>query len=128
MYILIIQLQNEHSKPQKLRFNKYILLLLLGVQCCAPSIMHSQSNLVVNADVELYDTCPDNTGQIYRANGWWQYSISTIDYMNVCSSNLTVTTFLPMGGERYLAIGAFLDTSLIKLEFAGDILNTHEQL
>ena len=103
----------EHSKPQKLRFNKYILLVLLGVQCCAPSLMHSQSNLVVNPDVELYDTCPDNTGQIYRANGWWQYSISTIDYMNVCSSNLTVTIpsywgyQLPHSGNGYLHSGTF---------------------
>ena len=98
----------EHSKPQKLRFNKYILLLLLGVQFCAPSIMHSQSNLVVNADVELYDTCPDNVGQITRAIGWWMYSVSSADYFNVCSNNPIATIpsvwgyQIPNSGNGYL--------------------------
>lgn len=71
----------EHSKPQKLRFNKYILLLLLGVQFCAPSLVHSQSNLVVNPDVELFDVCLDNNGKIARAIGWGMYFIITIDYI-----------------------------------------------
>jgi hypothetical protein len=76
--------------------------------------MHSQSNLVVNADVELYDTCPDNVGQISRAIGWWQYSISTVNYLNTCSSNLTVTIpsywghQLPHSGNGYLAAGTLM--------------------
>ena len=81
---------------------------MLGVQCCVPTGVFCQTNLVVNPDVEIYDTCPDAVGQISRAIGWWQYSIATVDYLNSCSSNLTVTipTYwgfqMPHSGNGYL--------------------------
>jgi hypothetical protein len=41
-------------------------------------------NLVPNPSFEIYDTCPDNLGQISRAIGWHD-AIPDGEYFNVCS-------------------------------------------
>lgn len=88
-----------------MKFNSLFVGILLSI----PTFLFGQTNLVFNPDLEIYDTCPDNTGQISRAIGWWQYSIASVNYLNSCSSNLTVTIpsywgyQIPHSGEGYLA-------------------------
>jgi hypothetical protein len=95
-------------KQLKLRFFSLIKIFFVGMQFCIPTGVFCQTNLVVNPDVELYDTCPDNTGQIYRAIGWWQYCYATTDYLNSCSLSPIMTIpsawgyQLPESGNGYL--------------------------
>lgn len=49
-----------------------------------------QNNLVFNGDFEIYDTCPDNLGQVERCSGWWQPTEATSDYFNACSTTLGI--------------------------------------
>ena len=97
----------EPLKQLKLKFNN----LLVGILLSIPTFLFGQTNLVFNPDVEIYDTCPDNTGQISRALGWWQYSQATVNYFNTCSSNWTVTIpsyigyQMPHSGNGYLMAG-----------------------
>ena len=74
-----------------MRYIPFTLILFLEIIFFSSEVF-CQTNLVVNPDIEIYDTCPDNQGQISRANGWWQFGVgSTTDYFNKCSSNSTVT-------------------------------------
>jgi hypothetical protein len=50
-------------------------------------LIFGQTNLVQNPSFEIYDTCPNNIGQIYLAIGWFNSGTSTVDYFNQCSSN-----------------------------------------
>lgn len=68
----------------------FFILLVIDSQ-----LGKSQFNLVSNPSFELYDTCPDNLGQIKRAIGWLTAK-NTPDYFNVCS-----TDTLPSG--QYIA-------------------------
>jgi hypothetical protein len=98
-----------HLKQLKLKFFKLIKLFFVGVQICIPTRVICQTNLVVNPDIEIYDSCPDNTGQISRATGWWQFGQdATTDFFNTCSLN-PITTIpsawgyqLPHSGNGYL--------------------------
>ena len=57
-----------------------------------------QYNLVPNPSFELYDTCPNNGGQLRYALYWTNPLISTSpDYLNACSSNFGA----PMNGYGY---------------------------
>jgi hypothetical protein len=97
----------EILKNSRLIVRCLICLLLI----CIPTGIFGQTNLVFNPDVEIYDTCPDNVGQISRALGWWQYSHATVNYFNTCSSNPTVTIpsywgyQMPHSGNGYLVVG-----------------------
>ncbi len=107
----VFNLQMETLKQLKLRFFSLIKISFVGMQLCVPTGVFCQTNLVVNPDIEIYDTCPDNTGQISRANDWWQYSGATSNYFNTCSSNWTVTIpsywgyQMPHSGNGYLNAG-----------------------
>lgn len=46
----------------------------------------AQTNLVPNPSFEIFDTCPDNLGQISRANGWFSSKPSP-DYFNSCANS-----------------------------------------
>ncbi|MFH2141222.1 MAG: T9SS type A sorting domain-containing protein [Bacteroidota bacterium] len=43
-------------------------------------------NLVPNPSFEIYDTCPNGLGQVYKVNGW-NIRINTPDYFNSCNSS-----------------------------------------
>jgi hypothetical protein len=45
---------------------------------------YSQVNLVPNPSFEVYDTCPNNAGQIYYSVPWFQPTMGTSDYLNSC--------------------------------------------
>lgn len=114
----------EILKNSRLIVRCLICLLLI----CIPTGVFCQTNLVVNPDVEIYDTCPDNTGQISRALGWWQYSQATVNYFNTCSSNWTVTIpsyigyQMPHSGNGYLHAGILVVNKPINfMVYYGDI-------
>ncbi len=90
-----------------MRYIPFTLILFLEIIFFSSEVF-CQTNLVVNPDVEIYDTCPDNPDQIFRATGWWQYCAGTTDYFNSCSSN-PITTIpsawgfqTPESGNGYL--------------------------
>ncbi len=63
-------------------------LFFLSALLLLPRFGIAQENLVVNPNCDIYDTCPDNMGQIARTNGWWKYDFfGTPDYLNDCSSH-----------------------------------------
>ncbi len=51
-----------------------------------------------NPSFEIYDTCPTNAGQIYRAAGWSNYGYD-VDYCNPCAS--PTTWGVPQNVEGY---------------------------
>jgi hypothetical protein len=94
-----------------LRYIPFTLILFLEIIFFSSEVF-CQTNLVVNPDIEIYDSCPDATGQIDRAVGWWQFGMgSTTDYFNSCSSD-PITTIpsawgyqLAESGTGYLHAG-----------------------
>lgn len=96
-------------KHIRLVFNKQRIILLLGAFLYAPFCALNQVNLVVNQNCDVFDTCPETTGQISRATGWWTFdSWGTPDYFNVCGVNppVTIPSYfgyqLPLSGEGYI--------------------------
>src|SRR5437868_3489465 len=57
-----------------------ILFLIFTFQCSA------QTNIVPNGSFEQYSNCPDQEGQIFRANGWFMPTGGTSDYYNSCNT------------------------------------------
>jgi len=55
-------------------------------------------NLIPNPSFEIYDTCPDNEGQITRCIGWSSFGNSP-DYFNVCG--IVNVTNVPYTGAGY---------------------------
>ncbi|MBL0342137.1 MAG: hypothetical protein IPP71_15200 [Bacteroidetes bacterium] len=60
-----------------------------------------QYNLVPNPSFELYDTCPDNVGQIYRAIGWSSPTQTSPDYHNVCTNGNPWNIGVPQNVHGY---------------------------
>ena len=60
-------------------------------------------NLVPNGDFEVYDTCPNNGGQISYSTPWYSPTTATPDYLNQCSTIFSVP-FNP-GGYQYARTG-----------------------
>lgn len=78
---------------------------------CAPVFCLTQENLVINGDFEIYDTCPDNTSQLERAIGWWNFQEygGKSNYLNICSTHpfLTIPNNgigfqFPQSGNAYI--------------------------
>jgi hypothetical protein len=92
----------------KLVSNNWFTSIIVGVLLFTPTILLGQENLIFNPNCDMYDTCPDNMGQIERASGWWKYdSFGTPDYLNVCASHPKVGIpsdigyQLPLSGSGY---------------------------
>ncbi len=57
-----------------------------------PKLDFGQTNLIINGNCEVYDTCPDDLGQITRLWTFGNLSEqSSCDYLNSCSSNNLVS-------------------------------------
>lgn len=102
----------EPLKQRKLKFNSFLVGILLSI----PTFLFGQTNLVFNPDLEIYDTCPDNTGQITRAIGWWRYGMTSTDYFNVCSSNLIVTVPSVWGYQMPESGGGYLHADIVGVD------------
>ena len=63
----------------------YYLIVLTILITANPIRAQTLYNLVPNSSFELYDTCPDDYGQIYRAIGWTSRCESMVEYFNSCS-------------------------------------------
>ncbi|MFM2223996.1 MAG: hypothetical protein RJA07_198 [Bacteroidota bacterium] len=59
-------------------------IILFIVALFFASQIKAQVNLVPNPSFELYDTCPDNLGEVYHAKYWSSFGGSS-DYFNSCS-------------------------------------------
>ncbi len=102
----------EQLNRIKLKFINSIHHWIVGVAFATPFFSCSQINLVVNPNCDIYDTCPETTGQIYRANNWSNFnSWGTTDYFNVCGVNppVTIPSYfgfqMPLSGEGYIHAG-----------------------
>lgn len=77
---------------------------------------YSQQNLVLNPSFEDFTICPDNTNQVERATGWFNFG-NTPDYFHVCSSNIVsipLNAFgyqLPASGQAYCGLGTYYNSS-----------------
>lgn len=60
---------------------------------------YSQQNLVPNPSFEIYDTCPNTSGQINYAVNWSSYANSP-DYFNVCADTSSLFS-IPYSGFGY---------------------------
>jgi hypothetical protein len=92
-------------KQLKFKYNNIVIFVII----CIPTFSFGQINLVVNPDVEKFDSCPDNITQLVRANGWWELNTeASCDYMQTCSVNPTVHVpsylgfQLPQSGNGYI--------------------------
>ncbi len=97
------------------RNNKFVItycntaLFFVGKSCVVllliffPCKVFAQ-NLVPNYSFEVYDTCPDNIGQIERALPW-QAAGNTPDYFNSCSITPTYGVPAAAGGFQYAHTG-----------------------
>jgi Secretion system C-terminal sorting domain len=83
----------------KFSFKILLFLFYFGSLSCAIA----QVNLVPNPSFELYDTCPNSTGQVSRALGWNSFC-ETPDYFNSCSS-LGGTIPVNFAGNQYPLTG-----------------------
>ena len=61
----------------KIFFTVFILQFTVCISAFA-------QNLVPNPSFEDYCSCPDNSGQVYRAIGWTSFGNSS-DYFNCCA-------------------------------------------
>jgi hypothetical protein len=92
----------------------YLLLFLLF-----PFSLFGQVNLVPNPSFEIYDTCPNNGGQIFYAQPWFNPTQGTPDYFNVCDAPVLGTPAnllgyqTPHSGNAYAGFfAAYNDTSM----------------
>lgn len=108
----------ELQKLLKLKFNRILLGMLFGI----PTFLDGQSNLVVNPDIEIYDTCPDDGGQIGRAVGWWQYCIATTDYLNSCSLSPIMTIPSAWGYQLPETGSGYLHASIVSVHKPRDFM------
>lgn len=73
---------------------------------------NAQENLIVNPNCDIYDTCPDNTKQIARANGWWKFDFfGTPDYINECSDHPRVGIPSDIGYQLPLSNNGYIHAS-----------------
>ena len=99
----------EQLKHIKLKFINSINFWILGMVYTIPFFSLSQNNLVKNPNCEIYDTCPNGTGQINYLNDWYNFnSWGSTDYHNVCRINEVATipsSFgyqIPRSGNGYI--------------------------
>ena len=83
-----------------MRITQQILLLILTIY----TTLAAGQNLVPNHSFEEFDTCPNNTTQIYYANGWGSYGGSP-DYFNTCSTSIYASVPNNFTGFQYPADG-----------------------
>lgn len=78
------------------------------------SISFAQENLIVNPNCDIYDTCPDNMGQITRANGWWKFdSFGTPDFLNNCSTHPMIGVPSDIGYQLPLSGSGYFHSSIL---------------
>jgi gliding motility-associated-like protein len=109
-----------------------VLALLCNIFSDTAGTLFAQTNLVLNPSFEDYSLCPNNFGQICRANYWFQPNYrpsnpyinvcdySSVEYFNSCFSNLNGLNVpnnywgyqKANNGEAYTGIysGTFYDT------------------
>lgn len=79
----------------------------------APFVVSTQVNLIINPNCDVYDTCPETTGQITRAIGWTSYdSWGTPDYFNICGVNPPATIPSYLGYQLPLSNGGYINSAI----------------
>jgi len=63
-------------------------------------------NLVPNPSFEVYDTCPDDFAQIYKASRWFQPTQGTPDYFHNCTINSLLSTPNNIAGYQHPKTGS----------------------
>lgn len=58
-------------------------------------------NLVPNSSFEIYDTCPNNQGQVKYCLNWFDPTYSSSDYFNTCCSNNIAGVPYNFFGHKY---------------------------
>lgn len=80
---------------------KLTAIIIFAITFCFHS---TAQELVKNGDFEDYSSCPNNSGQIERADHWINFG-ETPDYFNSCSSNTGLQVPNNIGGSQFSISG-----------------------
>ncbi len=86
-------------------------LALTWAVLCLYALSISSQNLVPNGDFEVYSECPTDISQLNRVAPWFDPSLATADYFNICDTSGIVSVpanfigeQMPQSGDAYAGI------------------------